>query len=221
MSSKLRYAMVCASNMNRSMEAHYQLKKEGFRVESYGVGQHVKIPGPTQDKPNVYKFGEVTYEDILADLLSQNLSLYKKKGMLDMLNRNKGVKKQPERWQGNNQIFDVVITFEERILDRVLEDLAQRNSLEFQAVLIINMDVKDNHAEAQNAGQLTLKLCRMIEECGNWLEEIDKVMQKFEMETGRSAVFTIQFYRPRYACNGTCGEKEQNTNSSESLPTPE
>ena len=30
--------MVCASNMNRSMDAHNLLKAEGLDVESYGVG---------------------------------------------------------------------------------------------------------------------------------------------------------------------------------------
>ena len=40
-----RFAMVCASNMNRSMEAHALLQKAGYDVHSYGVGQHVKLPG--------------------------------------------------------------------------------------------------------------------------------------------------------------------------------
>lgn len=54
---KLRYAMVCSSNQNRSMEAHALLKREGLDVASYGTGQHVKLPGPSAREPNVYDFG--------------------------------------------------------------------------------------------------------------------------------------------------------------------
>ncbi|KAL0429651.1 UNVERIFIED_CONTAM: RNA polymerase II subunit A C-terminal domain phosphatase SSU72 [Sesamum radiatum] len=64
---KLRYAMVCSSNQNRSMEAHALLKKEGFDVASYGTGQHVKLPGPSLREPNVYEFG-TPYKHMLDDL---------------------------------------------------------------------------------------------------------------------------------------------------------
>jgi len=37
--------MVCASNMNRSMEAHHVLAQAGLIVTSYGVGANVKLPG--------------------------------------------------------------------------------------------------------------------------------------------------------------------------------
>jgi RNA polymerase II subunit A C-terminal domain phosphatase SSU72 len=35
-SGRLRIALVCASNMNRSMEAHNLLLKKGLLVSSYG-----------------------------------------------------------------------------------------------------------------------------------------------------------------------------------------
>ncbi|GAB2236247.1 hypothetical protein Droror1_Dr00027986 [Drosera rotundifolia] len=54
---KLRYAMVCSSNQNRSMEAHSLLKKQGFDMSSYGTGTHVKLPGPSIREPNIYGFG--------------------------------------------------------------------------------------------------------------------------------------------------------------------
>ena len=41
--------------------------------------------------------------------------------MLQMLKRNMSVKAAPERWHGNEEAFDVVITFEERLLDSLLE----------------------------------------------------------------------------------------------------
>ena len=65
--SNLKLAVVCSSNMNRSMEAHAFLSKKGFSVDSYGTGDKVKLPGPSADRPNVYDFS-VSYEHILADL---------------------------------------------------------------------------------------------------------------------------------------------------------
>jgi RNA polymerase II subunit A C-terminal domain phosphatase SSU72 len=85
---RLSFAVVCSSNQNRSMEAHARLRlmnicresthpnsKAGYSVKSYGAGQCIKLPGPSADKPNVYEFGKVTYEEILQDLSQKDLKL--------------------------------------------------------------------------------------------------------------------------------------------------
>jgi len=72
---KRRIALICASNQNRSMEAHSLfLKREVPKVSSFGTNGRVKLPGPAPDKPIVFDFG-VTYEQIYEDLKSQDEQL--------------------------------------------------------------------------------------------------------------------------------------------------
>jgi len=68
--------MVCQSNVNRSMEAHDLLQRNGFsNISSFGAGTKVKIPGESPNEPNVYDFG-TPYDDIYQDLLRKNEMRY-------------------------------------------------------------------------------------------------------------------------------------------------
>ncbi|GFP88808.1 RNA polymerase ii subunit a c-terminal domain phosphatase ssu72 [Phtheirospermum japonicum] len=137
---KLRQAMVCSSNQNRSMEAHALLKREGFLVASYGTGQHVKLPGPSLREPNVY---DSPYKHMLEDLRRKDPKLYRRNGILPMLKRNVGVKTAPQRWQDNadDGTFDVVLTFEEKVFDMVVQGLQvyQHNRLFFYSDTIVKL----------------------------------------------------------------------------------
>ena len=148
---RLKFAMVCYSNQNRSMEAHKVLADSGHDVVSYGVGTSVRLPGPNRHEPNVYEFG-TPYKAILADLRSKppkDQPHYERLGLISMLERNLKVKLAPEKWQTSAvHDVDVVITFEETIMDTLIEDMLVRAPAVLHPVLVVNLEVTDNNREA-------------------------------------------------------------------------
>lgn len=101
-----------------------------------------------------------------------------------MLDRNRQIKPAPERWQDQTNLFDVIITCEERCFDAVCDgpslpprtlplkrvyvlmvDLLSRPVSAESAlpVHVINVDIKDNQEEALLGGQAILKLVEMLE----------------------------------------------------------
>ncbi|CAN1162524.1 RNA polymerase II subunit A C-terminal domain phosphatase SSU72 [Linum perenne] len=193
---RFRFAMVCSSNQNRSMEAHALLKRHGFNVSSYGTGSQVKLPGPSIREPNVYDFG-TPYKHMFEELRRKDPELYKRNGILPMLKRNLSVKLAPQRWQENaaDGPFDVVISFEEKVFDMVVEDLHNRDHVRLKTVLVINLEVKDNHEEAAVGARLTLDLCEAIEGGANaWEESIDEIIPAFEAKHRRKLLYSISFY---------------------------
>ncbi|KAI0204634.1 RNA polymerase II subunit A C-terminal domain phosphatase SSU72 [Astrocystis sublimbata] len=174
---KLKFCTVCASNQNRSMEAHLRLAQANYPVISFGTGSLVRLPGPTIHQPNVYPFNKVSYDTIYKELDGKDHRLYTANGLLNMIGRNRQIKWGPERWQdwqpgvprveqGKDRghigteggIVDIVFTCEERCWDAVIDDLLNRGSPLNRPVHVINVDIKDNHEEASIGGQGILEL---------------------------------------------------------------
>ena len=193
-SDHLRFAMICASNVNRSAAAHSQLLQAGFSndaVESYGVGRAVKLPGETVDSPNCYHFDQVTYQEIIDDLKTKNEDLYRQNGILAMLERDVQVKRGPNRWQSRNRttdVFDIILTFEKRVFDIVVQDLAEGTGL---ACAVINMEVKDTAAEAVKAAPDAVALCRALRDAGEWEDTIEDVLEDFTSNHEREVDYEV------------------------------
>ncbi|KAL1458507.1 hypothetical protein WDU94_008651 [Cyamophila willieti] len=195
MPTNLKVAVVCSSNMNRSMEAHAYLSKKGVDVKSFGTGDKVKLPGTAMDKPNVYDFHTTTYEEIYQDLMNKDKAFYTRNGLLHMLERNKRIKLKPEKFQESKDKFDIIITCEERVYDQVLEHFDnQMISLENTPVHLINIDIQDNQEEATLGAFLASELMAMFMKCEDLDNEIDEIMQEFEEKCSRPLLHTILFY---------------------------
>ncbi|XP_077998432.1 RNA polymerase II subunit A C-terminal domain phosphatase SSU72-like isoform X2 [Glandiceps talaboti] len=191
--SNMKVAVVCSSNQNRSMEAHAILSKKGYNVKSFGTGSHVKLPGPSPDKPNVYDF-KTTYDQMYKDLTNKDFNLYTQNGILHMLDRNKRIKSKPERFQNSKEKFDIVVTCEERVYDQVVEDFDSREQESGQSVHVLNIDIQDNHEDAVIGAFQILNLCQLLKDSTDLENEIDELLQKFEYKEKRDVLHTVCFY---------------------------
>ncbi|CAL4160826.1 unnamed protein product [Meganyctiphanes norvegica] len=189
----LKFAVVCASNMNRSMEGHAFLAKKGYDVKSYGTGDKVKIPGATPDRPNVYEFG-TAYDDIYQDLLRKDKNIYTQNGLLHMLDRNRRIKPKPEDFKTTKEQFNVIITCEERVYDKALECLEGRIPEENIPVHVINIDIEDNHEEATLGAFMICELAAKLSAADDLDDNIDEILHEFEVKSKRNILHSVQFY---------------------------
>ncbi|XP_002155087.1 RNA polymerase II subunit A C-terminal domain phosphatase SSU72 [Hydra vulgaris] len=193
-SKDLKIAVTCSSNQNRSMEAHGVLSKRGFNVRSYGSGSYVKLPGPTADKPNIYHFN-TPYDQMYQDLARKDPILYKQNGILHMLDRNRRIKRSPERFQDDKSSeFDIIITAEEKVYDQVLEEFNRREPQSYRPVHIINIEIADNHEEATLGAFQICELCEKLEKPDDLDDDIAEILEECERKFKRNILHTVAFY---------------------------
>jgi len=169
---ELKFAVVCSSNMNRSMEAHKQFEENNLEVTSFGVGNMVRLPAPN-GKPLSFPF-DTHYSDMKTKMLEQSdLQWFRDRGLLEMLDRNIRIKDHPERFQDYKDVaqFNVVFCFEERVFDILMKDLKSREAQEYKEMHVLNLDVKDDTKEATKGAQIALELCQLCVKKSDELEE--------------------------------------------------
>eukprot|EP00656_Telonema_subtile_P015222 TRINITY_DN17941_c0_g2_i1.p1 TRINITY_DN17941_c0_g2~~TRINITY_DN17941_c0_g2_i1.p1 ORF type:complete len:194 (+),score=46.77 TRINITY_DN17941_c0_g2_i1:113-694(+) len=190
----LKFAVVCRSNMNRSMEAHKALKEAKLKVDSFGTGRHCKLPGPSVHEPAVFPFG-MPYKEMMSQLQSQDASLYSHNGVLEMLERNASIKACPQQWQEHTQRFDVVLTFEKDVFNAVLADVQQRSedSDAAEPLHVINIETRDRQKEAEIGGQLALNLSQLLGDSEDIEDEIEPLLKEFEARSGHAILHTLMF----------------------------
>ncbi|KAL0221371.1 hypothetical protein RCL1_001225 [Eukaryota sp. TZLM3-RCL] len=188
----LRFAVVCASNQNRSMAAHHQLRMKSLDVSSFGTGSMVQLPGPAPDAPNVYSFG-TPYQHMINDLKSKDEQLYISNGVLPMLQRNASLKEAPERFQNSSQYFDVIITFEHRVFDKVLEHLFTKDQQAVRLCHVINIDVHDTHLDAIQGGLRAAFLAEALVKLSDLHAEVMSAIKLYEERFSLRVLYSVAF----------------------------
>lgn len=188
----MRFAIVCAMNQNRSMEAHCLLKNRGYDVCSYGTNALMRLPGPNIATANEYSY-KVTYEDIYEDLLRKDEQLYKSNGLLKLIERNMRIKRAPQYFfEENCTAFDVVITCEEKCFNAIFEhSRVKKDEKALKIIYLINVDIKDTQQDAKVGAQKIYELVNCI--CESESEGMEKAVWKgIEKHTnGRGLLFSI------------------------------
>lgn len=204
------FAMLCANNVNRSTEAHDHLHAAGLRVCSFGAGNRVRFPGPSRDDPRIYEFF-TPYETMYCELKAENAELFKRNGVLSMLERDMLTKKCPQRWQDLSvkelQGLDVVLCFDDRIFEIVLEDLQLRGaaqpsfrsrdgcgnelSIVWRPLHLLCLDTKDTPEHAKVGGSLALELCQAIDALDSLDTGIMNVVLDFESRHSMHLLYSL------------------------------
>merc|ERR1739842_224240 len=132
-----------------------------------------------------YDFG-TTYDEIFSDLSRRDKVLYTQNGILNMLDRNRRIKKGPQRLQDTKRKYDIIFTAEERVYDQVLEHFSSDAcSVTNQPVHVINLDIQDNHEEATIGAFMMLEISQALAETDDLDNDISDILTRIETKCKR------------------------------------
>ena len=187
--SPLRFACVCASNVNRSMEGHRALSSNGFNVCSYGTNSQITMPGP-DGKAIMYDFG-TTYNEIAANMkeLVAGIVDNQYEQFIEMIEKDAKVKEKPERFtstfeSNSRKTFDVIFTYQKTpVMEKVIQDFLSHGNMNFELCHVINIETKDDRKNALTSANHTLRLAERISEVvaqeKDLTEELENILQVF------------------------------------------
>ena len=192
----ISFACVCASNVNRSMEGHRILKQHGFNVSSYGTNEIIRMPGAVS--PITYDFGS-TYEEILAQIKSENSSFYEEQGLIDMLEKDAETKPKPERFAAtfnpaSRCYFDVIFTYQEPVMFKVLTEFQENGNQKMKICHVVNIETPDSRAEAIKSATHTLDLASLLASAKDLTEELENLIEGFNKMHNNIVSFHIVTY---------------------------
>jgi len=87
---------------------------------------------------------------------------YTQNGLLHMLDRNRRIKKCPERFQETKEQFDIIVTVEERVYDLVVLHMESMDSVDNRPVHVLNVDVVDNAEDALMGAFLITDMINLV-----------------------------------------------------------
>merc|ERR1711982_252405 len=82
--------------------------------------------------------------------------------MLHIMERNRRIKKGPEKFQECKKEYEIILTVEEKVYDQVLECFNSRDSVSETPVHVINMNVVDNPEDATIGAFLLCELVQLL-----------------------------------------------------------
>jgi RNA polymerase II subunit A C-terminal domain phosphatase SSU72 len=192
-SSRWTFACVCSANMNRSMSGHKLMAAHGFKVRSYGTGRAVRLPG--QRGPHEFDFG-TTYENMHDQLRSgADAAWLGEKGLLEMLQRNMGVKAAPERWQDLRDFngLDVVVCFDQRVYETLTDDVQSRDPGDFKALHIVNIDTQDDAEHAEISATAALDFCKAVNAEKDLESGMPMLVEGFDAPAGLTLEYALHY----------------------------
>lgn len=71
--------------------------------------------------------------------------------------------------------------------------MANRTPTDNTPVHVINIDIQDNHEEATIGAFLMLDLTNLMVQCDDLDNDIDELLQEFELKADRALLHTIAF----------------------------